>query len=224
MWCITKLTPQHLALMETLLHLYSQPPDPINPLVCIDEKSYQMVDNMLLPLAAQPGKPLRESEKYKRQGTIQIFVAYFPNFGKRFVWLCPTRTAVDTANFLMVLLKVYLPTILPNAKTIRMVSDNLNTHQPGSFYKAFDPQTAFELTKAIRFYHPPVNGSWLNMAEIEIHALSTQCLNRRMGNQKMVTEHLQTLVTERNEQKTKINWQFTPEKARDTFKRFYLNN
>ncbi len=102
-----------------------------------------------------------------------------------------------------------------------MVSDNLNTHQPGSFYKAFAPEKAFELNQKIRFYHPPVNASWLNMAEIEIHALTVQCLNRRMGNQKIVTQQLNALVKERNDKQVKTNWQFTPEKARDKFKRFY---
>lgn len=223
MWCITKFTPQNLALMEQLLHLYEMAPDPSNPLVCMDEKSYQMLDHTLLPLPMESGKPHRESEKYKREGTVQMFISYLPNFGKRFAWVCPKRTAIDFANYIKVFMDQYLPTILPEAKTIRMVSDNLNTHQPGSFYKAFSPQDAFNLHQRIRFYHPPTNSSWLNMAEIEIHALSVQCLNRRMGNMKLVTEQVEAIIKERNQNEVKTTWQFTPQKARDKFSRFYCN-
>ena len=169
----------------------------------------------------RPGKPKRTSDKYVRNGTQQILVAYLPNFGKRFTWVCPTRKAVDFAFFIKDFLENYLPTILPGFKSIRLVCDNLNTHNKASFYKTFPAAIAFELSNLVEFNYTPVNGSWLNMAEIEIHALSVQCLNRRMKTQKFVSTEIKSIVEERNKNSVKTNWQFSIPKAREKFCRFY---
>lgn len=221
MWCIGKITAEFIARMEQILHLYSLEADPLNPLVCFDEKSYQVLGDTMVPIPIKPGKPKRISEKYERKGTQQVLVAYLPNLGKRFVWVSPTRKAVDFAFFMKYFITYYLPRICPEFKSVRAVMDNLNTHTAASFYKAFDPQTAFELTNKVQFHYTPVNGSWLNMAEIEIHALSVQCLNRRMKDQKNVSTQIQALVKDRNAKSIKTNWQFSIPDARDKFQRFY---
>ncbi len=221
MWCIGKMNAEFIARMEQILHLYNQPADPLNPLVCFDEKSYQVLGDTIVPIPMQPGKPKRIGEKYERHGTQQVLVAYLPNIGKRLVWVSPTRTAVDFAFFMKYFITCYLPLICPGFKSIRFVMDNLNTHTLASFYKAFDPQTAFELAHKVQFFFTPVNGSWLNMAELEIHAISVQCLNRRMKDQKNVSTQIKALVRDRNEKEIKTNWQFSIPDARDKFQRFY---
>ena len=226
MWCISTLDAEFISKMERLLHLYSQDPDPEYPLVCFDEKSYQVVGDTIAPINMRSGKPKRTSDKYLRNGTQQILVAYLPNFGKRFTWVSPKRKAVDFAFFMMEFLKSYLPTILPSVKGIRLVCDNLNTHSKASFYKTFHAAIAFEFSNLVDFHYTPVNGSWLNMAEIEIHALSVQCLNRRMKDQKFVSTELRSIVDERNKNSVKTLWQFSIPMAREKFSRFYnkLNN
>lgn len=215
------MTAQFIAQMENILHLYSLEANPRNPLVCFDEKSYQLLGHTLSPIKMKPGQVSKESEKYVRHGVAQILIAFLPFWGLRFVWVSPTRRAWDFAYFMKAFLQEFLPTVLPQAKTVRLVCDNLNTHEKASFYKTFDPITAFDLAQSVQFNFTPVNASWLNMAEIEIHALSTQCLDRRMDTQKLVHTEVQQIVKERNDKNIKVNWQFDMAKARDKFPRSY---
>ena len=221
MWCIGTLTADFIAQMERILFLYGQKADPVCPLVCMDEKSYQILGDVLQPIDMKPGKDKKESDKYIRQGVVQIFVAFLPLWGLRFVWICPKRRAWDFASFMKAFLVEYLPSVLPEANSIRLVCDNLNTHNKGSLYKMFKPHEAFDWAQKIEFNYTPVNASWLNMAEMEIYALSTICLKRRMDNQKFVTMEVQQLVKERNDQRIKVNWQFDCAKARQTFEKAY---
>jgi len=221
MWCIGTITAQYIAQMEEILHLYSLSANETWPLVCFDEKSYQMLGHTLTPIEMKPGQPKKISEKYVRGGTIQILVAFLPLWGLRFVWVGPKRCATDFAAFMKDLLDNFLPNVLPKAKGIRMVCDNLNTHKKSSLYKMYDPEKALEIGNRIQFHYTPVNASWLNMAEMEIHAISTICLKRRMDNQKFVTNEVQALVKERNEAKTKVKWMFAPINAREKFKKAY---
>lgn len=221
MWCIGKINAEYIARMEQILHLYNQPADPLHPLVCFDEKSYQVLGDTIVSLPMQPGKTKKISDKYERNGTQQVLVAYLPNIGQRFVWVSPTRKAIDFAFFMQYFITSYLPKICSGFKSIRAVMDNLNTHSPSSFYKAFDPHTAFHLMNKIQFHYTPVNASWLNMAEIEIHALSVQCLQRRMKDQKNVSTQIQAIVRDRNDKEIKTNWQFSNQVARQKFERFY---
>lgn len=221
MWCIGEITVQYIAQMEEILHLYGLEPNEKWPLVCFDEKSYQMIGHTIEPIEMKHGQSEKISEKYVRGGTVQILVAFLPMWGLRFVWVGPKRRATDFAAFMKDLLDNFLPSVLPKAKGIRMVCDNLNTHKKGSLYKMYSPEQALELANRIQFYYTPVNASWLNMAEMEIYAISRICLKRRMDNQKFVTAEVQTLVKERNEARTKVNWMFAPKKAREKFKRAY---
>ena len=221
MWCIGKMNAEFIAQMEAILDLYSLEANPLSPLVCFDEKSYQLIGHTLSPIKMKPGQLSKESEKYVRHGVVQILVAFLPFWGLRFVWVSPTRRAWDFAYFMKVFIEEFLPTVLPQAKTIRMVCDNLNTHTKASFYKTFTPAKAWELAQKVHFHFTPVNASWLNMAEIEIHALSTQCLDRRMDNQKLVHTEVQQIVKERNDKKMKVNWQFDIGNAREKFTKSY---
>ncbi len=221
MWCIAKVTPEYIALMEHIVHLYALEADPLCPLVCFDEKSYQVIGDVLTPIEMKPGQVKKESEKYKRNGVVQILVAFLPKWGLRFVWVSPTRRAWDFAFFIKAFIEEFLPRHFPLARGIRMVCDNLNTHNKASFYKTFSARQAFDLAHKIQFNFTPVNASWLNMAEIEIHALSTQCLNRRLESQKRVTFEVKHIVNERNKKRLKVNWQFDLTEARDKFTKHY---
>ncbi len=221
MWCIGKLNASFIAAMERILYLYEEcgrNPDPDYPLVVFDEKPFQLLGQEEEPLPAKPGQPKREDHKYTRNGTACLLVAYAPFLGKRFVWVSPKRRAYDYAYFI----KWLLEQCLPEAKGIILVQDNLNTHCVESLYKTFSAPEAFALDRKIEWHYTPVNASWLNMAEIEIHALTVQGLrNRRFDSMKAVTKQLDQLVKERNEKAIKVNWRFSVENARDKFERFY---
>ena len=111
----------------------------------------------------------------------------------------------------------------PDAETIQVVQDNLNTHSAGSFYKAFSPQEAFELAKKFQYHFTPIKGSWLNVVEIEISALSRQCLDRRIGDIKKLSNEVSAWERERNRTKATVHWEFSKEDAREKFHRHYLN-
>ncbi len=221
MWCIGDITVQYIAQMEEILHLYGLAANETCPLVCFDEKSYQMIGHTIEPIEMKPGQSKKISEKYVRGGTIQILVAFLPMWGLRFVWVGPKRRSTDFAAFIKDFLDNFLPSVLPKAKGIRMVCDNLNTHKKGSLYKMYSPAQALDLGNRIQFHYTPVNASWLNMAEMEIYAISRICLKRRMDNQKFITSEVQTLVKERNNKRTKVNWIFAPIDAREKFSRAY---
>lgn len=221
MWCIGNITVQYIAQMEEILHLYGLNPNEKWPLVCFDEKSYQLIGHTLEPIEMKPDQPKKITEKYVRHGTIQILVAFLPMWGLRFVWVGPKRCATDFAAFMKDFLDNYLPSVLPKAEGIRMVCDNLNTHKKGSLYKMFPPKQALDLGNRIQFNYTPVNASWLNMAEMEIYALSRICLKRRMDSQKFITSEIQTLVKERNQARNKVNWMFSPIDAREKFNKAY---
>lgn len=221
MWCIGKLDAAFIAAMERILYLYEQcarQPNPDHPLIVFDEKPFQILGQVVDPLPVSPGKPEREDHEYIRNGTVCLFVAYAPFLGKRFVWVSPKRRAHDYAYFI----KWLLEECLPQVSGITLVQDNLNTHCVDSLYKTFSAQEAFALDRKIDWHYTPKNASWLNMAEIEIHALTVQGLrNRRFDSMRAVTQQLDHLVKERNEKAIKVDWRFTVDKARDKFERFY---
>ena len=200
----------------------TEPWDEEEPTVCLDEKPYQLHDNTRDPLPAEPGKPRREDYTYKREGTCNFFVMLAPQGGCRHVKVTEQRTAKDYAECLKDLVDVHFP----DAKKIRIVQDNLNTHKGASLYKRYPAEEARRIRKKIEFHYTPKHASWLNMAEIEIHVLGKQCTDRRIGNVETLEREISAWETERNELGVVINWQFTTDKARDKFKRYYdnLNN
>jgi hypothetical protein len=205
-------------LMEDLLDLYEQPYDPRWPVICFDERPCQLLGETLVPIAMKPGKCYRYDYHYERKGTCCLFVAVEPLTGFRFVQVYDQRTKVEYAQFMNAL------TELPRYAHVtgfRLVQDNLNTHTAGSFYQAFDAETARQLKRKFEYHYTPTNASWLNMAEIELSAISKQCLDRRIATHALLEHEVFACVKERNEKMITITWQFTTNDAREKLKRHY---
>lgn len=203
--------------MEALLHLYQQPFDPLRPLWCFDERPCQLIGDTLVPLPLQAGKPLRQNYEYERHGVCSVLIAVQPHTGQRFVQVRERRTAQDYAHFMQALAAAHCP---PGAQIV-LVQDNLNTHTPAAFYQTFAPEDAFALMQQFEMHYTPKKASWLNLAEIELAVLAKQCLDRRIATLAELTREVLAWATRRNAQRATIRWQFTPELARTTFKRFY---
>lgn len=202
--------------MENILDLYEQAYDPKRPLICVDERPCQLIDDILVPLPLEPGKPTREDYHYKRNGVCTIFMAVEPLAGRRFVQVRQRRTKQDYAEFMQ-----WVEAHYPEAETIVVVQDNLNTHNPGSFYVTLKPDEAFALAQRFEMHYTPPKASWLNMVEIELSVLSKQCLDRRIGNMETLEREVLTWVRERNAKQATIQWQFTKTLARAKLHKFY---
>ena len=164
----------------------------------------------------KPTQPKREDYHYKRNGVASLFIAFEPLTGKRIVEIRDRRTKADYAHFLKRLAQHY-----PNAVKIRLVQDNLNTHNPSAFYQTFDPSQAFELTQRFDMCYTPKRASWLNMVEIEIAVLVKQCLSQRIGQMLELEQQVNAWAEARNRKRVRVKWQFTLNQARQKFKRFY---
>jgi DDE superfamily endonuclease len=203
--------------MEHILDLYAEPYDSKRPQLCFDEMPYQLLADVREPLPPEPGKPRREDYEYGREGTCNVFLAFEPLTGKRYVMVHQTRKHAEFAH----VMKTLATTYYPDAQELRVVLDNLSTHTPVAFYQTFAPQEARALTQKISFHYTPVHGSWLNMAECEFSALSRQCLKQRIATQDQLDQIAQHWAKQRTEKRLTVNWQFTTEKAREKFRRFY---
>jgi len=191
--------------MEDVLDQYARPYDPLNPLICFDERPCQLLGDTLVPLPMKPGKSKRYDYEYARHGTCCVLLAFEPHTGLRYVQGRSRRTAVDYAQFMQDLVRLYYPTV----DRIRLVQDNLNTHTPGSFYQVLPPDEAFEFAQQFEMHYTPKKGSWLNMAEIEFSALSVQCLDRRIPDQGTLEAEVLAWSHKRNQARTTVNWKFT---------------
>jgi len=163
--------------MEDVLSVYARNYDPTRPVVCMDEKPYQLLAHARAPIPAKPGQDLREDSEYVRCGTCSIFVWVEPLAGWRRVEALQRRTRLDWAGQV----KAILTVDYPDAETVVLVMDNLNTHGIASLYEAFPPEEAHALAQRLEIHHTPKHGSWLNIAEIELSALTRQCLDRRIS-------------------------------------------
>jgi hypothetical protein len=204
--------------MEDVLDLYEQPYDPKRPIICFDERPCQLIGDVIVPIPIKPGSSKKEHYEYIRNGTCCIFLAFEPRTGKRMISVKEHRTKVDYADFMKILAQNY-----SYADTILLVQDNLNTHTSGSFYNAIPPDKAFELAKRFEYHYTPKKGSWLNMAEIELSALSKQCLDRRIGNMQMLAAEVGNWERERNEIGATVRWKFNKDNARVKLQRHYSN-
>jgi hypothetical protein len=204
--------------MEDVLDVYEQPYDPKRPVICFDERPCQLIGDVIVPIPIKPGSSKKEHYEYIRNGTCCIFLAFEPRAGKRLTSVKEHRTKVDYADFMKMLAQHY-----PNADTILLVQDNLNTHTAGSFYEAIPPEESFQLAKRFEYHYTPKKGSWLNMAEIELSALSKQCLDRRIGNMQTLVDEVSAWEKERNAIGTTVKWKFNKNNAREKLKRHYLN-
>jgi transposase len=204
--------------MEHVLDVYQKEYDENHPVLCFDERPCQLIGDLLVPIPMQPGQPKREDYHYERNGTCVVLLAVEPLLGKRIVDVREQKTKKDYAAFMKRVAQEY-----EHAKKIIVIQDNLNTHNPSSFYENFDAEEAFNLTQRFEFVYTPKKASWLNMAEIEFSALSKQCLDRRISQMSCLAKEVYAWTKKRNRLKVKIQWQFTKDKARDKFQRFYNN-
>lgn len=202
--------------MEKVLDEYNKPYNPDYPRICFDERPCQLLGDILIPLEMKPGQVKKYDYHYERHGVCNVLLAIEPLTGQRFAKITKQRTKVDYAIFMKELSGLY-----PQAKKIKLIQDNLNTHNPSSFYETFSANTAFELSERFEMIYTPKKASWLNMAEIEFSALSKQCLDRRIGDMKVLEKEVLSWVNERNNKSVIINWQFTKNAARITFDKQY---
>lgn len=217
MWCVPKLTDEFKERMEDVLGLYAEPYDPKRPVICLDEKSKQLLADSRAPLPAVPGKTACQDYEYVRKGTCNIFVAVEPKGGRRCTEVTARRTKVDYAQFVARLAEEEYP----DAECLRIVQDNLNIHSRQSLVAAFGMCKAKRLMRRIEFHPTPKHASWLNMAEIEIGVLSRQCLHRRIPTMEAMRRAVRAWERRRNGQHRGITWKFTKEKARETFPSLY---
>lgn len=202
--------------MENVLSVYEKEYTEEYPVVCFDERPCQLIDDILVPTPTCPGREKREDYHYQRNGTAVVLGAIEPLMGKRFLKVSQQKTKADYCTFMLELEKKY-----PEAEKIILIQDNLNTHNPSSFYENLPPEKALRLSQRFEMVYTPKGSSWLNMAEIEFSALSKQCLDRRIGSIDKLTKEVATWANQRNKNSIKINWQFTNEIARDKFKKHY---
>jgi hypothetical protein len=203
--------------MEDVLDLYAEPYDAQYPGVCFDEKLYQLVSEVRQPLPPAPGRPRRYDYEYRREGTCNLFISFQPVRGWRHVKVTERRTARDFAHCMKDLVDIHLP----RATLISLVLDNLNTPTPAALYETFAPAEAHRLLRKLDFHYTPKHGSWLNMAEVELAVVSTQCLNRRLPDPAALGRALGAWATRRNTAKATVHWRFTTSKARRKLKPLY---
>jgi transposase len=202
--------------MEQVLDVYKRPYDETFPVVCMDESPKQLIETVQ-EYKMEPGKEKRVDYGYIRHGVVNIFVANEPLKGKRFVEVTGNKTKKDWAKFV----KRISDEMYPNAKKICLVMDNFKTHSIGAFYETYKPAEAKRLIDRFEFVFTPKHGSWLNMAETELHALNTQCLKRHIAAIDEIKQEIEEWQIRRNNRNSKINWQFTTADARIKLKRLY---
>ena len=203
--------------MEDILEIYKLPYDAKRPLICLDESSKQQTIEVRAPIPIEPGKSEHYDTEYERNGVSNIFMIFEPLAGFRHVEVTDRRTAIDWAHQV----KALVDGRYKDADTLVLVEDNLNTHTPASFYKAFEPEEARRIINKLEFHYTPKHGSWLDMAEIELSILSRQCLNRRIPDQNTLRHEVKIWADQRNECAAKMNWQFRTEDARIKLKKLY---
>jgi hypothetical protein len=203
--------------MEDVLDVYQAPYDPQFPLVCMDESNKQLVGEVHAPLAPAPGRGQINDHEYVRHGVAEIFLEVEPLGGRRHVAITEHRTRKDWAIFV----KGMLEERYPQALKVRLVMDNLNTHSAASLYEAFEPEVARRLARRLEIHYTPKHGSWLNVAEIELSALNSQCLNRRIPNIELMRKEVAAWQRDRNNRAATVDWRFTTDDARIKLKRIY---
>ena len=217
MWCIPQVDGTYVARMEDVLDLYAETPDPARPVVCFDESPTQLIGEVRQPIPAAPGQLERYDCEYKRNGTTNLFIFLDAHRPWRTVKVTDRRTARDFAECMRDLVDLHYP----RAELIRVVLDNLSTHSPGALYEAFPAPEAHRILRRLEFHYTPKHASWLNMVEIEIGVLRSQCLDRRIGDRKTLEAEIDAWERHRNADRARITWMFTTERARTKLARAY---
>lgn len=210
--------------MENVLALYEEPYDPKRPVVCVDERPCQLIEDILMPVPMKPketkekpGAAKKEDYEYKKNGSANVFAHFEPLTGWRHFETTERRTSPDFAKQM----KWLCDERYPEAEVIRVVVDNLTSHSIAAFYAAFPPEEAYRIASKIEFHYTPKHGSWLNMVEIELSALSRCCLKRRIGDVETLRREVAAYEAKRNKEVVKVEWQFRTKDARIKLKKLY---
>lgn len=203
--------------MEDVLDVYKRPYDPRFPVVCMDESSQQLIGEVRKPLPTKPGSVLKVDDEYVRNGVAEIFMAVEPLGGKRFVRITEKRRRGEWAEFI----KYLVDECYPAAERIVLVMDNLNTHDVASLYTAFPPEEAHRIREKLEIHFTPKHGSWLNIAEIELSVLKSQCLSVRIDSLEKMQSKVSAWEADRNHRHYRVDWQFTTDDARVKLKHLY---
>ena len=205
--------------MEDVLDVYHRSYDENCPVICMDQKPYQLLGECREPIPMKPGNVKLEDSEYIRNGTCSIFMFTEPLKGWRNVTVLKRRTRKDWASQVAELLEIHYS----NADKICLVMDNLNTHTISSLYETFPASKARELAKRLEIHYTPKHGSWLNIAEIELSVMTSQCLGRRIPDIDELSDELKEWNIARNESCIGVKWQFTTDDARIKLHRLYPN-
>ena len=219
MWCIGKLTAEYRQRMYDLLDLYALPLRAEQPVICVDEKSKQLIEESRAPLPMRAGMPARRDYEYVRAGTCNLFVAVEPKGGRRTVLVTDHRAKVDFVAFVQYLLE----DVYANARRVHLVMDNLNTHFRKCFEDVLGIKSAKALLRRVVFHYTPKHASWLNMAEIEIGILDRQCLDRRLPNRDAIVSEVDAWQLRRNADQRGIAWSFTQQDADAKLAKHYIS-
>ena len=211
------MTADYIWRMEDVLDRYAEAPDPARPVICLDECPYAMRADVRPPLPLTPGRPRREDCEFARRGACALAVAVARHRGGRHVWTGERRTAADFAGWLKELTEVHDP----DAETIRLVVDNLNTHTPAALDATFPPAEAHRIARTLEFPYTPKHGRWLTMVETELRVLARQWLARRLPTMSDVAREVAAWAAARNAAHATIAWRFTTDRARTTLGRHY---
>jgi hypothetical protein len=218
MWCIQEVTPEYRKRMHDILNLYEEPYDLKRPVIGLDEKPKQLIEDSRKPIPMKKGSSKKQDYEYIRKGTANIFMAVEPKGGKRCTQVTNARAMKDFALFLRRLVKKYA-----DAECIRIVLDNLSTHKPKALYNTFWPEQADEILSKVEFHYTPKHASWLNVAEIEIGVMDNECTDRRIKDKEMLKQEVKAWTMRRNRQRKKVNWTFTKKKADKKLGKYYVS-
>ena len=206
--------------MEDVIATYLLPYDPNYPVVCFDEACKQLFGEVRPALPTRPGSPAKQDYEYERKGVCNQLMMCEPLRGWRHVRVSTRRTRKDYAGCLRELVEVHYP----KARKIRLVQDNLNTHDGASLYEPYEPEVARRILERIEWHYTPKHGSWLNMAETEIRIMNGQCLDRRLDSPILLTAEVAAWERKRNEAQARIHWTFTLATARRKLRKLYPSN
>jgi hypothetical protein len=218
MWCIGVLSEEYRRRMYTLLELYARPLSRTEPVICIDEKSLQLIGHSRKPLPMTESAPAKQDYEYERNGTTNLFVAVEPKAGQRIVSVTEHRGKADFVAFVGAL----LTNAYAKARCVHLVLDNLNIHFSKCFDDVLGTRAAAKLLRRVEFHYTPTHASWLNMAEIEIGILSRQCLNRRIDSRQLLRSEVAAWQQARNALERTIEWKFTRQDADQKLSRHYV--
>ncbi|HEY3499914.1 MAG TPA: IS630 family transposase [Polyangiaceae bacterium] len=217
MWCIPAVDTEFVARMENVLDLYAEPPNRRRPVICFDETPTQLIGEARVPVSAAPGQVEKFDYEYRRNGTANLFVFVDAHRPWRHVKVTDQRTAIDFAECMRDLVDVHYP----KAERIRVVLDNLSTHLAKNLYEAFPAEEARRILRRLEFHYTPKHASWLNMVEIEISVLASQCLDRRIPDRSTLEAAIGAWQKSRNASGARIRWMFSVDKARKKLSKSY---